>query len=124
MALYPPFYPPQYPSAAPTSIVPAQIITPTGGPPVHAAARSGDGAKGAERAFVHFLNAGLVPITVTITTPMTFDGLEVDDRAVTVPVDDLGVFVALDPAIYGDQHGVASWAYSSRAGVTRAVLKT
>jgi len=65
--------------------LPTQSVALTGvGPTYQAAAGGGDKCVTGPGVYIHVKNGGGSPITVTLTTPGTVDGLAIADRAVTV----------------------------------------
>jgi hypothetical protein len=70
---------------------------------------------------LHVFNGDASPITVTLTTTATVDGLAVADRAVTVAA---GARLAIGPFKRLEYGATVSVAYSAVTSVTVAVLKT
>lgn len=83
-----------------------------------AAAAGGDQFPNAGNVFLHVKNGAASPITVTIGTPKTVDGLAVADRAVVVTN---GTEVLIGPFprdTYNDATGNVQVTYSSETTVT------
>lgn len=92
--------------------------------PANAAGNSFAPARG--RA-LHVRNGSAAPITVTIPTPATVDGLAIADRAVSVAVSGHAVIYLGPPetaGIYAQPDGTVNADYSAVASVTVAVIDT
>lgn len=74
------------------------------------------------RMFLLVKNGGGAPITVTITTPTTVDGLAVADQTVTVTNGEQRMIGPFPPNLYNTD-GYVYVDYSSGTSVTAAVLR-
>ena len=105
--------------------LPVQTVTATGTTPDYdAASPTGDKVRPGGRVVLHFRNAGLDPVTVTLVTPGTVQGLAIADRTVTVPAAG-DVLVTVSADLYADpaDSGLASFTYSATTDVTVAALR-
>lgn len=101
----------------------AQVIASAGtAATYHAATGGGDTFEPADGTFLHVKNASGSPITVTLVTPATTDGLAVADLTVSVPAG--GDRFIRPPAdrLVKDATGKAAITWSSPTSVTFAVL--
>lgn len=74
--------------------------------------------------FLHVKNTGAAPVTLTIPTPVTIDGLAVADRTVSIPATTGDLFIGpFDNSFYGGNDGRVQLDWSAATGVTIAVLK-
>lgn len=102
-----------------------QTITADGLSPSYAsAAGGGDKVRPGRGVFIHVRNGDASPMTVTLATPGTVDGLAIADRAVTVAAGGSRM-IPVPVAAYGDpaDSGLASITYSAVTSVTVAALR-
>lgn len=107
-----------------TTVVPQELsragITPTYNA---ATATDGDAFTNDGHTFVQVLNASGAPITLTIQTPNTVDGLAITDRTVSVPATTGNKMIGpFPPAIYNQSNGQVYLDWSSATSVTFAVV--
>ena len=109
----------------PRTLIAAQEITRDGLNPAYAAPDAVNGNQFAfsDRVFLHAKNGAGAPITVTIITPGTVDGLAVPDRAVVVPAGGERMIGPFTAAAYRQADGNVYVDWSSAASVTVALLK-
>lgn len=101
-----------------------QPVPDTGVAPAYAAANAGgDKCVAGNGVFLHVKNGGASPITVTLATPGTVQGLAIADRAVSVP--NAGERMIAVPDLYRDpaDGGLASISYSGVTSVTVAAFR-
>ncbi len=112
----------------PRALVTSTTVPLTGSDPTLTAANiDGDAVELGGRLFLLVNNGSASPITVTIETPGTVDGLAVADQSVTVPAA-AKRFIPLSATSYRQPAGTtfAGYAhvnYSSVTTVTRAVVR-
>jgi hypothetical protein len=100
-----------------------QAINRTGITPAFAACASGgDQFANAGNVFLYIKNGSGAPITVTIGTPQTVDGLAVADREVVVPATDEVTVGPFPRATYNDSSGYVQLTYSGVTTLTAAAL--
>lgn len=101
-----------------------QQIVRTGLEQTYAAAHA-DGSKFANdgRTFLHVKNGAGAPITVTVQTPGTVDGLAIADQAIVVTNAEERMIGPFPPGIYNQSDGMVYADYSSVTTVTIAVLR-
>jgi hypothetical protein len=75
------------------------------------------------RMFLHVKNGHTSPITVTIATPGTVDGLAVADQAVVVTNAEERMIGPFPPGIYNDGSGYVQITYSLGTAMTIALLR-
>jgi len=75
------------------------------------------------RMFLHVKNGAASPITVTIQTPGTVDGLAVAEQIVTVTNAEERMIGPFPPNIYNQSDGMVYVDYSSVTTITAAVLR-
>lgn len=86
-------------------------------------AASGNDFANSGAEFLHVKNTGASPVTLTIPTSITIDGLAVTDRTVTIPATTGDLFIGpFDNSFYGAD-GRVQLDWSGATGVTVAVLK-
>jgi|SRR5215217_3615713 len=79
------------------------------------------------RTMLYVLNGSGAPITVTVQTPLTVDGLDVADLTVTVPAAGFRIIGPFPVGTFGRAYGDANAGrayvdYSSVTSVTRGVI--
>ena len=103
----------------------SQKIVASGLEPVMTAAAASQTVRAGEDKFLHVVNGGGSPITLTITTPNTDpDGNAIADLAVVVTNGEERMIGALKPALYGSgatQQVTLTW--SATTSVTFACLQ-
>lgn len=102
-----------------------QNMTNTGlAPTYQAAAGGGDAMVPGDTDFLHVINGGGAPITVTMLTTGVVDGdLTVQDRAITV-TNATNKMIPVPPSLYRDPTtGLAGWTYSGVTSVTVAAIR-
>jgi len=67
-------------------------------------------------------NGSASPITLTVPTPYTVDGLDVDDREITIPAGESHLLGPFPQAYYNDTNGKVQLEYSAHADVSVAVI--
>jgi hypothetical protein len=109
---------------APTAIAYQQIVR-TGLEETLAAVdgTNGNSFQNDGRMILHVANGAVAPITVTIDTPNTVDGLAVAQLPVVVTNGEERYIGPFPPNIYNDSSGNVNVTYSSGATVTAAVLR-
>lgn len=75
------------------------------------------------RMFLHVKNGAGAPITVTIQTPGTVDGLAVAEQIVTVTNAEERMIGPFPPNIYNQSDGMVYVDFSSVTTITAAVLR-
>ncbi|MET9999832.1 hypothetical protein ABZ069_23160 [Streptomyces microflavus] len=98
--------------------VPTAGLTPT----YAAAAGGGDTAPIGTNLLLHVINGGGAPVTLTIVTPGTADGLAIADTAKAIAAG-ASAFVPLRPVYRNPVTGRAALTYSGVTSVTVAVLQ-
>lgn len=103
--------------------VTTQSITNAGAATTYSAASpGGDRFLPADGTFLHVKNGSGSPITVTLVTPGTVDGLAITDRAVSVPATSER-FIAVPDSLYRSSDGLADITWSATTTVTFAVVR-
>lgn len=90
-----------------------------------AAAGGGDSFPTTGKELVVIKNGGGAPITLTVTTPVTCDGLAVTDLTATIGAGETRLLGPFPPAVYaadGQPGGSVALGYSSATSVTVAVV--
>lgn len=87
-----------------------------------AAAGGGDKFANDGRQVAYFKNGSGAPITVTVVTQKTVDGLAVTDRAVVVAAGEERMIGPFDKETYNDTDGNVNFTYSGVTSLTVAVL--
>lgn len=90
-----------------------------------AAAAGGDSFPTTGKEVVVIKNGGAAPITLTVTTPATVDGLAVGDLTATIGVGETRLVGPFPPAIYaadGQPGGSVALGYSAVTSVSVAVV--
>lgn len=87
-----------------------------------AAAGGGDAAATGSGAVLLVNNGGASPVTVTMVTPGTVEGLAITDRAVTVAAGAIEA-IPLDDLYTNPSTGLASITYSAVTSVTVAAVR-
>lgn len=101
----------------------AQPVPTAGFTPTYAAASGGgDTAPIGTNLLLHVINGGGSPVTLTIVTPGTSDGLAIADTERTIAAG-AAAFVPLRPVYRNPVTGRAALAYSGVTSVTVAVLQ-
>ena len=76
---------------------------------------------GAEAVLIE--NGSASPITVTVVTPATVDGLAVADREIIIPAGEMHLCGPWPRGVYGDANHKVSLTYSDVTSLTVAVLR-
>jgi hypothetical protein len=76
-----------------------------------------------KQTFIHVKNGGASPITVTIPTPGSVDGLAVADRTVNVPAGEERMIGPFPAAFYNQADGTVHVDFSAVTSVTLAAFK-
>lgn len=106
-----------------TAITP-QTATPAGVAVTYEAANvDGNSYALSRHRALHVKNGSASPITVTIPTPGTVDGLAIADRAISVPAGSDRLIGLGDGTVYRQTGGVAHVDYSAVTTVTVAVIE-
>jgi hypothetical protein len=80
--------------------------------------------KNSGRTFLHFKKSGAGDCDVTIQTPVTVDGLTVEEQVVTIPATTGDKFLGPFPTrIYNDSSGDLRFTCDDITGLTVAVLR-
>ena len=74
------------------------------------------------RVFLHVVNGGGSPDTVTVVTPKTVADLAVSDLTVSVPAGEERFIGPFPPSVYNDGNGDIDVSHSFATSVTMAVL--
>lgn len=90
-------------------------------PSYSAASVSGDRFTPGNHTFLHVVNGGAAPVTATITTPGSVDGLAIPDREVAVPAGE-DRFIPVPARTYKSADGLGDVAWTDTTSVTFAVL--
>jgi hypothetical protein len=102
--------------------VATQKITTTGAALTYSAASGGgDKFTPGPYTYMHAINGGGSPITATLTTPGTVDGLAVADRTVAIPAGESRM-VKLPTELYKGAQGLGDVSWSGTTSVTFAVV--
>jgi hypothetical protein len=102
----------------------AQRVAVAGTAPTYASATAGgDTAPVGGGLQLHISNGGASPITVTVVTPGTLDGLAIADAALVIPASGHG-FIPLANVYRDPVTGRANVTYSAVTSVNVAVLQT
>jgi hypothetical protein len=72
---------------------------------------------------LHVINGGASPVTVTIETPLTIDGLAVSDRTITIPAGEERFVGGLSPRTYNQADGTVFVNAAPQTSVTYAALR-
>jgi Ca2+-binding RTX toxin-like protein len=105
------------------AVIATQNISRAGGAATYAAVSAGgDKFTPGDHTFVHFKNASAGSVTVTLVTPLTQDGLAVDDVVVAVGAGADSFIGPLPGHLFRGSDGYGSITYSAAASVTLAVL--
>jgi len=75
------------------------------------------------RMFLHVKNGAAAPITVTVQTPGTVDGLAVAEQVITVTNAEERMIGPFPPGIYNQSDGMVYVDYSSVTTITKALLR-
>jgi len=107
-----------------------QVISKDGLEPTYAAADSGDGDRfrNSGKEFIHVVNGGGSPCVVTMVTPATIRGLDIEDKTVSVPAGEDRMIGTFEPGLYnqpagGTDAGNTYIEYDQVTTVTVAVIK-
>lgn len=92
-------------------------------PSYTAANADGDSFKNNGRVVLHAKNGSGAPITATIQTPGTVDGLAVSDRTVAIPAGEERIMGVFPPADYNQSNGEVYVDYSDVTSLTVAALR-
>lgn len=87
-----------------------------------AASPGGDRFLPADGTFLHVKNGGGSPITVTLVTPGSVDGLAVADRPISVPAGS-DRFIAAPSKLYRSNDGLGDVTWSGTTSVTFAAIR-
>lgn len=102
--------------------LPLQVLVPGGSEStLVAASGGGDTCAAGPGVFLEVDNAGASPCTVTLATPLTVDGLAVEDRAVAVPAGERWKIPV--PRVFAAADGQCSITYSGVDSVTVGAFK-
>ncbi|WP_435582919.1 hypothetical protein [Amycolatopsis thermoflava] len=109
-----------------TSVV-TQAIVQDGMNPVLTAPTADGDVIDTGRVFLEVVNAGASPETATVVTPLTVEGLEVEDLVVTIPAGGAARVGPISRKLFGQPVGSpdvgrAYVNYSSVSGLTRGVF--
>ena len=107
------------------TVLTVQSVTRSGTVPTYGAvdAVNGDEFTNDGRTFIHVKNGAGAPITVTISTPGTVDGLAVAERTVSVTNASEKMIGPFPPGTYNQATGEVHLDYSSGTSITIAVCK-
>lgn len=75
------------------------------------------------RVFLHIVNGGGSPDTVTIVTNAQVHGLAIADRTVSVPAGEERMIGPFPPEIYNNSDGELEWSHSFITSVTQSALR-
>jgi hypothetical protein len=107
-----------------------QTIIKDGLEPVYGTATltDGDRFRNSGKEFVHVINGGGSPCLVTIPTPATISGLDIEDKVVTVPAGEDRMIGTFEPGLYnqpagGTDAGELYVEYDQVTTVTVAVIR-
>lgn len=75
------------------------------------------------RMYLHVINGGSSPDTVTIAAQPSVDGLDVPDRTVSVPAGEERLIGPLLPDVYNDSDGLVNVSHSFITSVTQGVFR-
>jgi hypothetical protein len=89
----------------------------------NAASAGGDRFAAGGRVFAYFANASGAPITVTVATPGTVDGLAIADLTISVPAGGYAVRGPFPEHLFGDAGGLVSLTYSTETDLTFGAWK-
>jgi hypothetical protein len=99
-----------------------QVLVPGGSESNLAAATlAGDTCPAGDGIFLEVDNADAAPTTVTLATPGTYDGLALEDRAVTVPAGERWKIPV--PRLFAAADGQCTITYSAVTSLTVGVFK-
>jgi len=87
-----------------------------------AAAAGGDKFDNTGSELVLIKNGSGSPVTLTITTPATMDGLAVTDRTVAIPAGEMHLLGPWPTKYYNDSNGQVSLGYSAETSVEVAII--
>jgi len=84
-----------------------QVISINGLEPTYAAATASDGDRfrNSGKEFLHVINAGGSPCLVTVLTPATIKGLDIEDKVVTVAAGTDEMIGTFKPSLYNNPAG-------------------
>ncbi len=112
------------------TLLTAQTVIKTGLEPAYASATltDGDMFRNTGKEFVHVINGGGSPCLVTIPTPATIKGLDIEDRVVTVGAGEDHMIGTFEPGLYnnpagGTDAGKLYVEYDQVTTVTVAIIK-
>lgn len=107
-----------------------QVISKAGIVPSYAAADSGDGDmfRNTGKEFIHVINAGGSPCLVTMVTPAQIQGLDIEDKVVTVAASTDQMLGTFEPSLYNQAAGQTDAGktyieYDQVTSVTVAVIR-
>lgn len=92
-------------------------------PTMSAAAGGGDKFSNNAKTWLHVVNGGGSPITVTIATEGAYDGLAVPDREVAVAAGAVKLIGPFPKDLYNDDDDNVNVSYSGTTSVTVAAIK-
>ena len=72
--------------------------------------------------FIHIRNGHSGDQTVTISTPATLDGLDVNPRSVVITANEERFIGPFPPAVYNNSSGLVTLSYSGVTALTLAVI--
>ena len=105
-----------------TAITPQKATSAGLGPAYEPANVDGNSFRLAAGRVLHVKNGSGAPVTVTVPTPQTVDGLAVTDRAVSVPASGERLIALGTQSVYRQSGGLAYIDYSTVTSVTVAVF--